>query len=295
MNFSHTLKRPLVALALCSFSLSATAQTALPAPEVVAPLAPVFQNALDRGRALERNEKLWHTELEWKEKDASLSSVVARVQTDLGESAPPLEVRSPTPTKSTFALSKAPLGPTLVCLAQLSNCRVWVFFNRIVVAPETALTDEERAAIKRGEGGDWTLSSVGGGTWNRSWSGRDFQDRTLSRLVGEDIKTRLAAKGVAAPVQDELPTMIAGGRIIRSMNSEKAPFELPFGELQPASQRALQEMVNGKAKRFSGSSKTELSPEVVVCFDDTQSNRMRLFLRGTSFNPFLARWDFAEK
>ena len=319
MNFSATFKRPLPSLTLLVICGTATAQTTAPAP-----LSPADQSALDTARILERNEALWNQTLDLNEKEASLADIIAHIQTALGEGAPQVELRSPGATKSTFSLTGTPIGLSLTSLAQLSNCRVWVF-DHFVVAPESALTDEERAAIERREGGEWALSSAAGGLRTKSsWSGRELRCRTVVRLVGADIKAHLAAQAApaqaapaqaapaqaapaqaapaqaasaqAAPAQAapaQAAPVAANTRIIVAASQEKAPFELPFGELQPASQKALQDLVNDETKRFYSQTSQEssvLSPEVMVCFDDTRGSQMTLFLRGATIKSFSPRW-----
>ena len=282
MNFLRCLgscARPLALISVLLLPVAAHAQTEVPALQEL--LAPADQKSLDDARTLARYEALWSKPLNWNAKAVSLQTLATSVQTLLGKDGPSIEVRAPDEGRVTFALRPAPLGPTLVSLARLANCRVWVFASGLVIAPESALSEEERVAIKGREGGEWTKSSV---VWfsSESWGGRNHLSSVALRIVSADLLKRLAEKGQTAPAQPVTDT------------EERAPFELPFGELQPATQRVLQEMVDERVKdsrKPLGENETPvLLPSVIVCFDDENSGQNTLFLRGAALNRFFTRW-----
>ena len=277
----------LFCLAFWSVSGAAMAQTS-------APLAPADQSALDAARTIERTEQLWFAPVDWNERGASLASLVARVSTSLGEGAPHIEVRSATATKLTFALPKAPLGPTLVCLSRLANCQVWVLAKGLLIAPESALSNEERAAVKRKAGGAWnqSLIAVGSNYYGSTWSGFGQFDRTLFTIIGADLKAHLAAKGQTAPMQPPVPVGVQPATA-NPKETISAPFELPFGELSPATQRVLRDYWSAHVQNFSDKNHPAppLSPEIVVGFDDTKPNSLRLFVRGAALSSFQREWN----
>ena len=266
----------------------ALAQTIANAPTA---LAPTDQKALDDARALTRNEKACQNALDWEEKNASLAEVAAHIQKQMGQDAPSIEVRTTDPLRATFALTKAPLGKTLNSLARLANCRVWVFSGGVILGPESVLSEEEVAAIERREGGDWMQSSVVTGS-SAAWSGRDAQNRVSMRIIGTDVKAKLAAKGQTEPKAPPPPT--AG----QPRDNLTAPFELPFGELSPATQGVLQELLNTQVRLFSGSAGKDkpvppIPPEAFVGFDDTRPQRVRLFVRGMELPAWQTQWDLS--
>ncbi len=304
MNSSRVIMTPcrITVALLLAFPLVPDVAFAQTAPPVATTLAPDDQSALDNARALQRNEALWNKPIDWNEKNASLGTIANHVQSALGPDAPTIEMRAPDVNRSTFALSKAPVGTTLISLAKLANCKVWVFADGIVIAPETALTDEERAAVKAKKGGDWTQSSTVFQS-SESWNGRAEVESTSVRILSIDLKARLAVKGQTTPVAVDSsdPT-----------KRKTAPFQLPFGELSPAAQKVLQELFAETMKRFAGyatqpgfvafppppgapprpTETTILPPSVVVCFDDTQPNMSQttLFLQSDELDLGQARW-----
>lgn len=294
--FSLSSTRSFVRLLLMTAAMSlpyvTRAQTVAQAP-VPATLSPTDQKALEDARALTRNETACKGALDWNETNASFSDIVAHIQTRLGVNAPPIEVRTTSALRATFTLTQAPLGMTLNSLARLASCRVWVFAGGIVVAPEAVLSDEEAAAVKRREGGDLMQSSVITGS-SASWSGRNVQNRVALRIIGADVKAHLAAKGQTGPKPLPVPSTSTPPTVQR--DTLAAPFELPFGELSPATQDLLQELLDAQVRSFPGSAAKDkpvprLNPEVVVGFDDTQPHSLRLFVRGTDLPVWQTRWD----
>ena len=305
-SFAHLLW----ATFLLTGARASLAQTGAPTPNS----SPTGEMSIDEARSLAHNEALWNKALNWNEKNASLQTVVTHVRAALGQNAPPIEVRAPDVNRSTFTLAKAPIGTTLVSLAKLANCEVWVFVDGLVIAPKSALSNEERAAIQRHAGGDWTHSSFSGGS-SQGWSGRRQFESAATRTISTELKARRAAKDQADPVT-VAPHKSMG-------ENETAPYELRFGELSTTTQRVLQELFSKKIERSTNLAEpprllsfllplpadvspssalpkpvetTTLPPTTLVCFDDTRPNwnQAILFLKSDELNLDGARW-YVEK
>jgi len=266
-----------------SLALSAMAQTGAP---VETTISPADQSALDAARRLTKIEALWTKPLAWKENGASTLQIAEDVRAQLGPDAPPIEVRGPEVNRSTFALEEAPLGVTLCAIAELANCRVWVFSNGIVIAPEIELSDEERSAVKAGRGGVWDESSAVIGSTS-SWGGREQINRIVVRVVGAEVQKHPAPPQPAPPAPDPSAPRV----MTHSSNDLSAPFEVPFGELSPPSQKLLQELLDAQVKRNNPAAKPPtIAPENVVGFDDNYGNQRRLFVRGTTLQSWQTLW-----
>ena len=286
--------KSLVPLLTVSWALAAAAQTDAPIP-IETTLSSADQSALSVARRLTRFEELWSKPLAWKETNASTTQVAADVRRQLGPDAPSIEVRAPILNHWTFAMKEAPLGATLCALALLANCQVWVFSDGLVIAPEEALSDDERAAIKARKGGAWEESVANEGS-SYKWGGREQIEQVLVNIIGADIQAHLAAKGLPAPVEAPVAPQNPAVPRTNSFDASKptAPFELPFGELSPVSRQLLQELLKEQVRRLRipQEQTPTLSPDLVVGFDDKSTSNPRLFVRGLppTLPPWVAQW-----
>ncbi|RYX81711.1 hypothetical protein EON83_22770 [bacterium] len=314
-----------------SFTLAATllggvAYAQTPAADNVAPAVTTLSTAEhqknfdDALRAL-RVMRLWNKPLDWNETGSSTKDVVTHVRKAMGEDAPLIEVRSKDANRSTFVLKQAPLGPTLLALADLADTSLWVFPGRLVLGPENMLSPEEKAAIQDSKGGEWQKSTFAqnngaivisgglnrGGPWDPT---RLMIDSAVS-IAGSEIKTLLAAKGVPAPAPvSEQPTSNPAMRpnmtpeertkareeMFKEMAAREArpwPYELTFGELSPATQENLKELLKiryYRPEQLANALKT-ITPSTIVGFNDMKDRQTELRLQNIKEGTTTERTD----
>ena len=214
------------------------------------------QKTLDDAFSLFRIATLWNKPVDWNEQEATIPQIVDHVRQNLGKEAPAIEVRGQDNTLTTFMLPQAPLGPTLTSLAELGNYQVWVFPDRLLLAPENSLTEIEKETVKQRTSGEWKRSSQAGSSY---WDSSKAISTAALPLIGADIKAHVEAKGQTPTPDVPKP---------RTSN-DHFPYEIPLGELSPTSQVILQKMDDANSLRLGVVQQSNsLDSSLTVCFDE---------------------------
>lgn len=262
-------------LTLLAFSGTVAKAQVSPAGTAQVPTSEISdadQKELAQALSLAITTNLWSKSLEWKETGATTKDVAAHLGKMLGNSAPSIEVRGKDEVRSTFALQKAILGPVLCSLAELANCRVWVFPGRLVIAKEEVLTDDERVAVKNQKAESWKQDSKGSTT--------RYLVRVAAPIIALDLKQRLAARGQTTPLAP--PS--------NPESTSVASYELPFGQLSTDSQKLLQDMVN---VTVPVDNPPVITPGMIVCLDVREDYGNSLFFKEPGVGaPLFKRYNW---
>lgn len=225
---------------LLAHSPQARAQTT-PAPVAVAapaPSKPTAENA-QKFLALFKMQRLCKTPLDLNVQNASLEDIAARVRKTLPQPAAPIEVRGALPMRLTFELKQSTVGASLRAAGALAGVKLWVFFDHLLLAPETAISPEERDALKA----ETASEEPEIGVVNRQFSKEDTKrTRIFSAMVVEEIKARCLQANTSIATGKTEPTL-----------------QITFGQLSPDAQMMLQELVHKNNDYFAQSQDTSLS------------------------------------
>ena len=157
-------------------------------------------------------------------KTATLEEIAAQVEKKLSQPAPKIEVRGALPIRLSFALKKSKVGDALGSAAALAGAKLWVFGDHYLLAPESALSDEEQAVMKQSIGGAWNIK----GRIDQQFFNADGEiRRVFSTLISDEVK--------AANVVAQTNTTAGAG-------TAPGP-KITFGSLSPDAQAMLQQLV----------------------------------------------------
>jgi hypothetical protein len=123
----------------------------LNAPIVVIPKASaqpatsstITQSNIDKMMGQIKMEEIAKTRLTLNADNASLAEIVEKIK-ELLPNLKPLEVRASNPVKVTFALKNTPTDSILQSAATLAGCDLFIFHDKIVIAPPAQLSQAER-------------------------------------------------------------------------------------------------------------------------------------------------------
>ena len=176
--------------------------------------------------ALMHTQKVCETPLDLKVDGATLEDIAARVHEMLPAPAATIEVRGTRPVRLSFALQKSTVGEALSTAATVGGAQLWVFPNRLLLAPEKALSKEEQATLKQYKVG---ASGIGDNTPNASIVSFTEVRRVFSNLISDEVKAfPSAAPANAAPVVGQEPAPLA---------------KTTFSMLSPQAKEMLQQLV----------------------------------------------------
>lgn len=249
--------RALVAAVLLGAALSVHADTAsvsAPVTGVAAPVStvPATETPSKAGEAkkllrLLGMQTVCALKIDLTMQNASVEDIAARVQTLLPQPAPKIEVRGVRPVQLSFALKNSKVGEALNSAASFGNAQLWMFSDYLLLAPETALSEEEHK-----ETSTWEQRNGWPGSLTFSM-GVEMQ-KAFTNFISEELKAK-------TPLQ--------------SADKTAAP-AITMGQLSPDSQAMLQWLV-GKTDReyarvearFPGPplGRVALSPGTVVEMD----------------------------
>ncbi len=179
----------------------------------------------ERLLALLHNRDVCKIPLDLKVDGATLEEIAARVQTLIPEPAPKIEVRGALAIRLSFALQKSTVGAALGAAATLAGAQLWVFPDHLLLAPRTALSDEEQAAQKQIGDVPW---GFGNGSPRRAFSDNEVR-RVFSNLIGDELRDKF--EGVAAttvPVAGQTSAPLA---------------KTTFSSLSPQAKEMVQQLV----------------------------------------------------
>ncbi|RYX81710.1 hypothetical protein EON83_22765 [bacterium] len=182
---------------------------------------------------------VYKTPLDLKVEGLTANEIVERVQKTLAARKPSvvarIEVRDVLPVRLSIGVKGSTVGRVLNSAAILAGARVWIFEDYALLAPEMALTPEERNNLKNGFGSSWPLLiPTGRRTLDR------LKHKAFSSFIVDEVNRALAQGAGIAPTNIPLSTDAATNGIIAK-------------QLSPAAQAMLQELVNDKNQSITNS------------------------------------------
>ncbi len=219
----------------------ALAQPVAPAPEAgvapaIAPLEDATKTEIVASLSLIELMNLIGTPLEMEVKDANMEELAAQVRAALPKEIA-IEVRQVQPSRFTLNIKKMSAGQILNQAARLSDARVYVLDDHLLITGEKRLTDNERARAK-----DWSESREAGGGRGYWGASNRFNDIVLKTLSASFL-----AWGEAHPDADGKPS---------------TKISLRFAQLSPELRQLVQTYKNSRT-----GDQPPLSPDAMISFD----------------------------
>ena len=204
----------------------ALAQPALPAQPGFQ-LPPTKKATFRRIVDLANMENVCKSSLDLQVKDATLDDVITRVKKVIPATTL-IEVRKARPVRVSFDLPGTTAGGVLGTVGSLAGCKLWVFDDRLLLAPSEELTAAEKADTEKMMGGEWSRNVAAGGSgW---WARGNGQTQLL--LAMADVFNQQAAKAPATP-----------GVMAQPLSNKPAPAVILFGDLSPDAQAIMHQLV----------------------------------------------------
>ncbi len=262
----------LLALPLSGIGFSLSPVQAQPTPirtkPTFKPLPTEVKATVDRFYAMLHQEQVCSMPLDFVVKDASLDDIIAKAKAVL----PPetvIEVRESRPMSLTLDLRNTSVGNVLQATAGFMGSKLWVFNDRLVIAPQNKLSKVEEEAVNMQEGGDWARAAASGG---QGWGSSYLHSQTL-KAVGARIQESI---GNINPTTGEI-------------NKNMVAAQINFTDFSPELQRVLQRLVdgtrNGTRLRHPGLPDLILGSDATIKMNPTQDGTTSITLRISGSQP----------
>ncbi len=208
------------------------------------------------------NQKVCQAPLDLSVQNATLEEIAARIQKRLVQPAPRIEVRGARPIRLSFALKNSTVGDALGSAATLAGARLWIFDDHLLLAPETALTTEERMAFTTGNGNQWKPSK---GVAQLGFAFDSEVRRVFGNLIGDELRAGFASAPATktSPEDKTSPGKATLAKTVFSQLSPQAKEMLQLLVEQSNEFNASQRAAFGGSRGFTVSSLT-LSPDSIV-------------------------------
>lgn len=206
-------------------------------------------------------QKTCRTPLDLKAESLTVEEVVGRVKKALLARKPSvvarIEVRDVLPVRLSIAVKGSTIGRVLGSTAALAGASLWIFSDHTLIAPEKALSTEERNEIQNGFGSAWATA----GSSEQEQALRQKR-KALSAFVGKEISA-IVANGGGVPFK----------KPVMGITPTKTAINVTVGQLSPDAQAMLQELLVGVSDSVrnppggNGSSHMTLTAETTAHFD----------------------------
>ena len=212
----------LLALPLCGIALQLPSAQAQPAPNLpngpaAAALSPQQKSEIERVMSISHNEDVCKLALDLKLKNASIEEVTARIKATFPNQQIEIRQRDARPLKVSLDLKETTVGSVLTGVAALSDCRLWVLPDSLLIAPPGKLSTIEHEMVKQRMAGEWAQSFQAGG---HGWSNETFGEKVFAQVVAQEVKASNKAPDAEGNIKST------------------------FGQFSPEGQQALRQLAN---------------------------------------------------